>query len=287
MATSGASGGKLSIGSYDEYGVPGSANSGRFGYTGQAWLPEVGLWYYKARMYAPGLGRFLQTDPVGYGDGMNWYGYVGGDPVNSIDPTGLETAAQYCGRIAKPENDPICDILVKANKPNATVGNQAGSSGAGSSIGPAALAPDDLVITARLVPQNDDIVVTANRHRYVLSYLNPCPASAVFGYFKQAGHSAPGAPAAREGFTPRLVLTGGNRISQSVNSSTGTIVNATLPGHRYYPGTVTIQVTPLSAQTSTTVITGEGTGAHSEENVILGEAFFGSQGAGAQNVCGR
>ena len=108
----------------------------------------------KARMYAPGLGRFLQTDPVGYGDGLNWYGYVGGDPVNSIDPTGLETAAQYCGRIAKPENDPICDILVKANKPNATVGNQAGSSGAGSSIGPAALAPDDLVITGRrLVPQ--------------------------------------------------------------------------------------------------------------------------------------
>ena len=42
----------------------------------------------KARMYAPGLGRFLQTDPVGYGDGMNWYGYVGGDPVNYSDPSG-------------------------------------------------------------------------------------------------------------------------------------------------------------------------------------------------------
>jgi len=109
----------------------------------------------------------------------------------------------------------------------------------------------------------------------------------VFGYFKQAGHSAPGAPAAREGFTGRLVLTGGNPISQYVNSSTGTIINTTLPGHRYFPGKVTIQVTPNSGgQTSTTVITGEGTGAHSEENVILGEAFFGSQGAGAQTACG-
>jgi hypothetical protein len=39
-------------------------------------------------MYPPNLGRFLQPDPIGYGDGLNLYNYVGSDPVNSADSTG-------------------------------------------------------------------------------------------------------------------------------------------------------------------------------------------------------
>jgi RHS repeat-associated protein len=80
---------------YDEYGMPqgpGGAGTlaGRFGFTGQAWLPEIGLYYYKARMYDPLRGRFMQTDPAGHEDGPNWYIAFRGDPTNSADPSGTE-----------------------------------------------------------------------------------------------------------------------------------------------------------------------------------------------------
>ena len=78
--------GAVNVNRYDEYGVPSAAN--RFQYTGQAWLAP-GLYNYRARVYAPELGRFLQPDPVGYQAGPNLYAYVRGDPVNFSDPFGL------------------------------------------------------------------------------------------------------------------------------------------------------------------------------------------------------
>jgi RHS repeat-associated protein len=68
----------------------------------------------QARVYDPVIGRFLQTDPVGYQVDTNLYAYVGGDPINLGDPTGLapncETqGASSCrvavGRLRNPRDD--------------------------------------------------------------------------------------------------------------------------------------------------------------------------------------
>jgi RHS repeat-associated protein len=74
---------------YDEYGRA-SAYSSRFLYAGKLHLGGVNAYYNNARFYDYALGRFLQPDPIGYQGGMNLYAYVGGDPVNFIDPLGLQ-----------------------------------------------------------------------------------------------------------------------------------------------------------------------------------------------------
>src|SRR3546814_20096516 len=89
LSVTDSSGATLNINAYDEYGIPAPGNIGRFGYTGQAWLPELGMWYYKARIYSPPLGRFMQTAPIGYRAGMKRYNYVGSDPVKSNDSSGM------------------------------------------------------------------------------------------------------------------------------------------------------------------------------------------------------
>jgi RHS repeat-associated protein len=95
VSSADASGAMLAIKAYDEYGVPSGGDVGAFQYTGQAWLPDLGMYYYKARIYSAKLGRFLQVDPVGYADQNNLYTYVGNDPIDRRDPTGNSAVSVF------------------------------------------------------------------------------------------------------------------------------------------------------------------------------------------------
>ncbi|HEX6904369.1 MAG TPA: Ig-like domain-containing protein [Thermoanaerobaculia bacterium] len=60
-----------------------------FGFQGLQIDPETGLMYVRNRYYDPEMGRFISTDPLGYVDGPNTYGFAINDPVNGSDPLGL------------------------------------------------------------------------------------------------------------------------------------------------------------------------------------------------------
>src|SRR5262249_28648005 len=82
---------------YDLHGTPifsGGGNSSAFGvrhlFTGQQWYGEIGLYDLRNRFYSPDVGRFLQTDPIGFlGDPTNLYRYCGNSPLTHQDLFGL------------------------------------------------------------------------------------------------------------------------------------------------------------------------------------------------------
>jgi RHS repeat-associated protein len=88
VASLDSSSGALTKNGYLPYGKSASIPA-TFGYTGQRIDPETnGLYYYRARMYMPAWGRFMQADPVRYLGGSNLYAYTDNDPLNLTDPTG-------------------------------------------------------------------------------------------------------------------------------------------------------------------------------------------------------
>jgi RHS repeat-associated protein len=89
--------------SYDAFGatifkdsngdtVSGSASGNRSLFTGREYIQQLAFYDYRNRAYSPGLGRFLQTDPIRFSaKDVNIYRYVRNNPASSTDPTGLGT----------------------------------------------------------------------------------------------------------------------------------------------------------------------------------------------------
>jgi RHS repeat-associated protein len=92
-------GGVVNSYAYDAYGNAEAAVESlpqRFRYTGREWDGVTRLYHYRARAYDPETGRFLQEDPLWFNAGdLNVYRYVGNNPVNAVDPSGMATASEY------------------------------------------------------------------------------------------------------------------------------------------------------------------------------------------------
>jgi RHS repeat-associated protein len=93
--------------SYDSFGKL-TASTGTltnpFQYTSRELDSETGIYSYRARYYDPGTGRFGSEDPIGFGGGINFYGYARDNPVLFNDPFGLWTNT---GKPAPPNTNTI------------------------------------------------------------------------------------------------------------------------------------------------------------------------------------
>jgi RHS repeat-associated protein len=77
---------------YDSFGnLTASTGTARnyLQYTGREFDPETGIYEYRARYYAPVIGRFISEDQSGFQGGLNFYKYVQNNPLLLNDPTGL------------------------------------------------------------------------------------------------------------------------------------------------------------------------------------------------------
>src|SRR3972149_5256898 len=109
LALTDASGTAVTAYTYDPFGTttattPGGPNP--FQFPGRENDGLAGLYYYRARYYYPGLGRFISEDPFQLAAG-NLYAYVENSPLRFRDPFGLEKCSETSGTVLR---DPLKNL---------------------------------------------------------------------------------------------------------------------------------------------------------------------------------
>jgi RHS repeat-associated protein len=95
------------------WGTPHSAIGNPWMFTGRELDEETGLYYYRARYYDAGKGRFLQRDPLEDVDGPNLYEYVADNPTHYVDPTGTKAWWEKYDYLCCRRFEKVKDVLAK------------------------------------------------------------------------------------------------------------------------------------------------------------------------------
>ncbi|CAN5177496.1 hypothetical protein BH10CYA1_BH10CYA1_62860 [soil metagenome] len=112
VAVTDESGYVFSTSAYSPFGESNSIPNSGFGFAGLQIDPDLNVYYCRFRYYMPRIGRFLQPEPTGWMDDLNSYLYVFNDPLNKIDPSGLQASSSgttSAGTV--PSNPPLTGYI--------------------------------------------------------------------------------------------------------------------------------------------------------------------------------